>query len=158
MTPPPFRLLSLCLFASSAIAAPKIDLDRYRDAPSEIAPIVAPFAMPQLTRPSIPQTEFNILDFGAVKQSDDAEKLNTDAIHQAIAAAHSVGGGRVIAPGRSEFSPARPGRLPSEAEQKPHPAPVPVSTRHEPARPQPTELAGNPTLTDRTRFTPSPKT
>jgi polygalacturonase len=68
--------------------------------PTEIAPITAPFPMPQLTRPSFPDRTFNIRDFGAQTMgSNQAESFkNTDAIHRAIEAAHRAGGGKVVIP------------------------------------------------------------
>lgn len=68
--------------------------------PKEIAPITAPFPMPQLTRPNIPDRSVNIRDFGAQtmgnKEADSFK--NTDAIHRAIEAASKAGGGKVIIP------------------------------------------------------------
>jgi polygalacturonase len=63
------------------------------DVPHEIAPIVAPFEMPQLDRPTFPDRDYNIRDFGATPGSDI-----TDATHRAIEAANTAGGGRVIIP------------------------------------------------------------
>ena len=51
--------------------------------------------MPQLVRPSIPNREFDIRDFGAV---EGGKVKNTQAIRQAIAAATTAGGGRVLIP------------------------------------------------------------
>lgn len=61
--------------------------------PSEIARIEAPFDMPQLERPEIPDRTFDIRDYGA-SPGDDA----TDAIHRTIESAHAAGGGRVLIP------------------------------------------------------------
>jgi len=78
----------LCLPAAAQIG----------DAPSEIARIEAPFDMPQLERPSIPDRTFNIRDYGAREMTDDDRNMITDAVHQAIEAAHAAGGGRVVIP------------------------------------------------------------
>jgi polygalacturonase len=69
-----------------------------RNVPTEIAPVVAPFPMPQLERPVFPDRTFDIRDFGAepIRGADSA--LNTDAIHRAIEAAHAAGGGKVLIP------------------------------------------------------------
>ncbi|MEY4490142.1 MAG: hypothetical protein RIQ79_2650 [Verrucomicrobiota bacterium] len=60
-----------------------------------IAPISAPFAMPQLQRPVFPKRAVNIIDYGAVP---GGEVKNTAAIAAAIAALDKAGGGRVIVP------------------------------------------------------------
>lgn len=60
-----------------------------------IEPIDAPFAMPQLVRPSIPDRDFDVRDFGAV---EGGTVKNTQAIRQAIAAASRSGGGHVVIP------------------------------------------------------------
>ena len=39
--------------------------------PEKIAPIKAPFAMPQLSRPTFKNVDFNIVDYGAVIRSID---------------------------------------------------------------------------------------
>ncbi|MCF8361686.1 MAG: glycoside hydrolase family 28 protein [Prolixibacteraceae bacterium] len=69
----------------------------YSDAPYEIAPLDAPFEMPQLRRPVIPGNSFNIIDFGAEMKDSNKVKC-TDAIHRAIDAAAEAGGGKVIIP------------------------------------------------------------
>lgn len=68
--------------------------------PEAIAPIAAPFAMPQLKRPKFADEVFNIMDFGAqpMASSESESKLNTNAIHRAIHQAHRAGGGRVVIP------------------------------------------------------------
>ncbi|WP_198411318.1 glycoside hydrolase family 28 protein [Marinimicrobium alkaliphilum] len=70
------------------------------DTPYEIAPIQAPFPMPQMERPSIPDRTFNIRDFGAetFSGSQTSDKLVTEAIHRAIEAANRAGGGKVVIP------------------------------------------------------------
>lgn len=66
--------------------------------PYEIAPIEAPFAMPQLQRPTFPDRVYDIRDFGAIEKSDDVQNMITDAVHAAIEAAHRSGGGKVLIP------------------------------------------------------------
>ncbi|MCX6874019.1 MAG: glycoside hydrolase family 28 protein [Verrucomicrobia bacterium] len=73
--------------------------------PDEIAPIAAPFPMPQLKRPVFPNRSFSIADFGAVA---DGRTKNTAAIAEAIAACSKAGGGKVIVPaGRWLTGPIR---------------------------------------------------
>jgi hypothetical protein len=66
--------------------------------PYEIAPIIAPFPMPQLERPVFPDRTFDIRDFGAMERTDDDRNMITDAVHTAIEAAHRAGGGKVLIP------------------------------------------------------------
>jgi len=66
-------------------------------APKEIAPIDAPFDMPQLERPQFPDQTFNIQDYGADPDGEDGNK-DTEAIHKAIEACHKAGGGTVLFP------------------------------------------------------------
>lgn len=54
-----------------------------------------PFSMPEVIRPSFPDYEVNIRDFGALS---DGVSLNTEAINDAIKAVHSKGGGKVVIP------------------------------------------------------------
>lgn len=63
--------------------------------PEKIAPIKAPFAMPELSLPSFPDRDFVITKFGA---QEGGQVLITDAIKKTIAACHQSGGGRVIIP------------------------------------------------------------
>jgi polygalacturonase len=65
------------------------------NAPHEIAPIEAPFPMPQFKRPQFPDRVFDIRDFGAV---EGGKVKNTDAIKKAIAAANEAGGGKALIP------------------------------------------------------------
>src|SRR5688572_2569638 len=60
-----------------------------------IAPIQAPFPMPQLQRPAFPDRTIDIRDHGAV--AGGVEK-NTAAFARAIAACLGAGGGRVLVP------------------------------------------------------------
>jgi len=60
-----------------------------------IAPIYAPFAMPQLVRPVFPARTFNIRDYGAV---EGGVVKNTDAFAKAIDACSKLGGGKVVVP------------------------------------------------------------
>ncbi len=68
--------------------------------PVAIAPIKAPFEMPQLKRPSFPDQTFDIRDYGAVqcKWEDDEKHKSTEAIRKAIIACHENGGGKVLIP------------------------------------------------------------
>ncbi len=61
--------------------------------PSEIAPIKAPFPMPQLKRPSFPDRKMSILEKGA-KQG----VISTKQIQAAIDDLHALGGGTVNVP------------------------------------------------------------
>ena len=69
-----------------------------QDVPREIAPVHPPFEMPQLQRPEIPDRVFDIREYGAVPVSEDAAFENTQAIADAIEAAHNTGGGVVLVP------------------------------------------------------------
>jgi hypothetical protein len=60
-----------------------------------IAPLEAPFEMPELDRPSFPDRVFDIRDYGAV--ADGATK-NTTAITEAVEACAAAGGGTVLIP------------------------------------------------------------
>ena len=55
----------------------------------------APFDMPRVSLPSIPQREVVLTDFGAV---GDGVALNTDAFAKAIASLEKQGGGRLVVP------------------------------------------------------------
>ena len=70
------------------------------DMPTTIAPIKAPFDMPQLKRPSFPDRTFDIRDYEAVqcKWEDDEKHKSTEAIHKAIIACYENGGGKVLIP------------------------------------------------------------
>ena len=60
-----------------------------------IAPITAPFEMPQLKRPVFKKQVFPIDTYGAI---EGGVTKNTDAIRKAIAACHGAGGGIVVVP------------------------------------------------------------
>jgi hypothetical protein len=60
-----------------------------------IAPITAPFAMPQLQRPAFPARIVNLRDHGAI---EGGKVKNTAAFARAIAACADAGGGRVLVP------------------------------------------------------------
>lgn len=68
------------------------------EVPYEIAPIKAPFDMPQLERPVFPDRIFNIRDFGAIEMDEDSSFKNTDIIHNTIQTAYRAGGGKVLIP------------------------------------------------------------
>ena len=57
-------------------------------APEEIAPVKAPFEMPQFNRPVFPARIFDIRDFGAV---EGGKVKNTQAISKTIKAAKKAG-------------------------------------------------------------------
>lgn len=61
--------------------------------PEEIAPVEAPFPMPQFTKPSFPDLRISILEAGAKEGV-----LSTQAIQAAIDSVHVRGGGTVLVP------------------------------------------------------------
>lgn len=63
--------------------------------PEPISPIQAPFAMPQLDRPTFPHHSVSIVDHGAVP---GGVTKNTAAIAAAITTVAEAGGGRVLVP------------------------------------------------------------
>lgn len=75
-----------CGVAALAAAEPAVE---------PIAPIRAPFPMPQLQRPNFPARSVSIVEHGAVP---GGEVKNTAAIERAIAAVAEAGGGRVVVP------------------------------------------------------------
>ncbi|HEY4291078.1 MAG TPA: glycoside hydrolase family 28 protein [Puia sp.] len=54
-----------------------------------------PFPMPEVIRPSFPDRNFRIVDYGAI---GDGKTLNTAAFQKAIGACSAAGGGRVVIP------------------------------------------------------------
>jgi len=86
--------LGLLILAFSCIAVDAAVV-RLGAETTEIAPIKAPFDMPQLKRPVFPERVFDINDFGAVA---DGNTLNTKAIADAIGACAKAGGGTVLVP------------------------------------------------------------
>lgn len=83
-----------CAMASLLAAAPTAP------APADwggdpIAPIVAPFPMPPLSRPQFPARVVDLRDHGA---RPDGTTQNTGSIAAAIAACAAAGGGRVLVP------------------------------------------------------------
>lgn len=75
-------------FADGADSLPSAALE-------PIAPIHAPFPMPQLTRPEFPARVIDIRDHGAIA---GGEVKNTAAFAEAIATCAAAGGGRVLVP------------------------------------------------------------
>jgi len=60
-----------------------------------IAPINAPFEMPDLQRPVFQDKEFDISKYGAV---EGGEELNETAFQKTIDACNAAGGGKVVVP------------------------------------------------------------
>lgn len=69
-----------------------------KQVPDKIASVDAPFAMAELERPSFPDKTVDIRNYSAQEMEGDNPFENTDAIHNAIEAAHQAGGGRVLIP------------------------------------------------------------
>jgi len=88
-------LVSSVLLKTDAVAQTTV-----LEVPAEIAPIQAPFDMPQLKRPEFPDRTFDIRQYGAVqcKWEADKQQKSTDAIRKAIEACHDSGGGTVLIP------------------------------------------------------------
>lgn len=91
------RLICALMITMIGFGIPASSLAQMKDVPEEIAPVNAPFDMPDLKRPEFPDQTFNIEDYGAVKGSGHIDQ-NTQAIHKAIETAHKAGGGRVLIP------------------------------------------------------------
>jgi hypothetical protein len=85
--------ISLLLFIQ--ILFPQQTRSVIKEAPAEIAPLTAPFIMPNINRPVFPSGVFNIKDFGAV---EGGTVKNTEAIRRTIRAASEKGGGTVLIP------------------------------------------------------------
>ncbi|WP_051234600.1 glycoside hydrolase family 28 protein [Marinimicrobium agarilyticum] len=94
----PLRRLQTLLAAAVLITAGLPAAAQMGPVPQDIAPLNPPFEMPQLKRPTFPNKSFNIRDFGAREMNNDRDNMITDAVHQAIDAAHQAGGGRVVIP------------------------------------------------------------
>ena len=77
------------IFAIALMAM--IGIGGFAQMPAEIEPIKAPFAMPELKRPTFPERSISIVKTGA-KQT----KVNTAAIQKAIDKMAKKGGGTVI--------------------------------------------------------------
>jgi polygalacturonase len=90
-------ICTVCIVLFQACAGGSA-LAQIGEAPRDIAPIDAPFGMPQLDRPVFPDRTFDIRDYGAINMDQDADIKNTDAIHRTIEAAHRAGGGTVLIP------------------------------------------------------------
>jgi len=88
-------VLVLAVLPASSTALTPDEWAKKAAIPDSIAPIKAPFEMPQLQRPQFPKRTFSIADFGAVA---DGETKNTGSIADAIAACAKAGGGRVLVP------------------------------------------------------------
>jgi polygalacturonase len=93
------RVIAAAAFAAVCVLPVTVhgadDISITSKAPHEIAPIRAPFAMPQFKRPTFPSRTFNITDYGAV---EGGKVKNTQAIKKAITAANEAGGGKVLIP------------------------------------------------------------
>ena len=84
--------------ASKAGAARSVTAEPWRkpaNVPEEIAPIDAPFPMPQMKRPVFADRTFSVVDHGA---KGDGTTKSTEAFRKAIAACHAAGGGQVLVP------------------------------------------------------------
>lgn len=84
-------------FSGRQVEASEPFLGRPRDqeVPDEIAPIDAPFEMPDLGRPTFPDRTFDIRGYGATPGGD---VKNTQAIAEAVETCTQSGGGRVLIP------------------------------------------------------------
>lgn len=87
-----FGILFFILLAPNLLSC---QANKFAIAPEDILPIVAPFQMPQLSRPIIPNQQFDIKDFGA---KEGGVFKNTKPIHEAITKASVSGGGIVKIP------------------------------------------------------------
>jgi len=89
-----YILLVIVAMLSSGACASR-DTSVVDQGPEQVAPVKAPFAMPEFKRPIFPGRIFRIEDFGAV---EGGKVKNTEAIRKAIEAAHKAGGGKVLIP------------------------------------------------------------
>jgi polygalacturonase len=90
----PIGILSLVVAMSAGVGC--TDSTHVSFVPTEpITPLVAPFEMPALERPSFPDRVFDIRDYGAVA---DGATMNSAAIAGAISACAKSGGGTVLIP------------------------------------------------------------
>jgi hypothetical protein len=87
-----FEILLFILLTPNILAC---QANKYTITSEAIAPIVAPFEMPQLTRPIIPERKFDIRDFGA---KEGGVFNNTKSIQAAITKAAETGGGIIVIP------------------------------------------------------------
>lgn len=88
--------LSLSSIALALVAATRLAAaPAAPSAQKPIAPIVAPFPMPQLQRPVFPDRSFDIRSYGAV---EGGSVKNTAAFARAVDACAAAGGGHVVVP------------------------------------------------------------
>lgn len=87
--------LGIIIFSLLVTSSFSTGVEAKREAPRKIAPINAPFDMPQLKRPEFPDRTFNIRDYGA--KAEEGFK-NTEAIAKTIKACSEAGGGIVLIP------------------------------------------------------------
>ena len=94
------KLIYLCGLVACGVANGYTGWEPGQPVPEDIAPIKAPFEMPQLQRPVFKSVDYNIRDYGAQECVWDAEQriFSTDAIRKAIVKCHQNGGGRVVIP------------------------------------------------------------
>lgn len=92
---PAIALSLLAHLANAAVDAPSFTSTGKLWGGDQIQPLLAPFEMPALQRPSIPDRSFSIADFGAV---EGGATKNTAAFAAAFAACSAAGGGKVIVP------------------------------------------------------------
>ena len=85
-------VIILALAAAAFMALPvAATADVSTEEKARIAPITAPFDMPQLQRPVFPDRSFNLTNYGAV---GNGTTKNTEAFRRAITACNAAGGGR----------------------------------------------------------------
>jgi hypothetical protein len=95
---PAFHLIILIPLIFAGCKGTEVMAQQTTGVPGEIAPITAPFPMPQLQRPAIPDRVYDIRGYGATERTGDTGNMITDAVHLAIDAASSAGGGTVLIP------------------------------------------------------------